>query len=161
MTQQEILVKIALNGWYAQVKRAAAVFGNLTDEQLMAEISPGRNRGIYLLGHLIVTNDSIFPIFGLHDSLYPELQQAFVQQPDKSGFEMPEISVLRARWEEVHAKLETAFTSFSTEDWLSRHNLMTDEDLANDPARNKLSVLMNRTAHIAYHLGQAALLQTR
>jgi len=34
---------------------------------------------------------------------------------------------------------------------------MTDEDLAKDPGRNKLSVLINRTNHMAYHIGQLVL----
>jgi hypothetical protein len=34
---------------------------------------------------------------------------------------------------------------------------MTDEDFAKNPARNKLSVLLNRTSHVAYHLGQMLL----
>ena len=38
-------------------------------------------------------------------------------------------------------------------------NNATDEDFAKEPARNKLSVLLNRTNHLAYHLGQLRLLK--
>jgi hypothetical protein len=34
---------------------------------------------------------------------------------------------------------------------------MTDEDFKANPLRNRLAVLLNRTNHLSYHLGQAAL----
>ena len=33
------------------------------------------------------------------------------------------------------------------------------DDFAANPLRNRLSVLISRTAHVAYHLGQAVLAQ--
>jgi len=42
--------------------------------------------------------------------------------------------------------------------WLARHNAMTDEDFEANPLRNRLSVLINRTNHFHYHLGQLRLL---
>jgi hypothetical protein len=45
----------------------------------------------------------------------------------------------------------------SADDWFRAHSAMTEEDLAADPGRNKLSVLINRTNHVAYHLGQLVL----
>jgi hypothetical protein len=36
---------------------------------------------------------------------------------------------------------------------------MTEEDFEKEPGRNKLSVLINRTNHMAYHLGQLVLLK--
>jgi len=35
----------------------------------------------------------------------------------------------------------------------------SDEDYAKDPTRNRLSVLLSRTNHLAYHLGQIILVQ--
>jgi hypothetical protein len=32
-----------------------------------------------------------------------------------------------------------------------------NEDFLKNPLRNRLAVLMNRTGHLSYHLGQAAL----
>ena len=34
---------------------------------------------------------------------------------------------------------------------------MTDADFAANPLRNRLAVLLSRTGHVAYHLGQCAL----
>jgi len=34
---------------------------------------------------------------------------------------------------------------------------ISEEDYAKNPARNRLAVLLNRTTHTSYHLGQALL----
>lgn len=159
MTPQEITVKMALQSWETQVSRAAKVFDSLNDEQLWQEIAPGRNRGVYLLGHLIAVNDTLFKIFGLGDRLHADWDEAFLRNPDKTGLDFPSTSILRQAWTEVHAKLSDHFQTLSAEAWFQRHQSMTDEDFAKDPARNKISVLLNRTAHTAYHLGQVALIK--
>ncbi|MDB5256142.1 MAG: DinB family protein [Chitinophagaceae bacterium] len=150
---------MALQSWDTQVSRAAKVFDSLNDEQLWQEIAPGRNRGVYLLGHLIVVNDGLFKFFGLGDRLHADWDDAFLRNPDKAGLDFPSTPVLRQAWIDVHAKLAEQFKSISADSWFQRHQSMTDEDFTKDPARNKLSVLLNRTAHIAYHLGQVALIK--
>ena len=158
MEQQDRSVQLVLNSWKVQVKRAGSLFEKLTNEQLAKEVSPGRNTGIYLLGHLIASNDSLFPIFGAHDNLYPGMDEVFVKAPDKSGQEMADAGELRRRWKEVHEKLEVYFQTLSDEDWFSRHRMVSEEDFLKEPHRNKLNVLISRTTHMAYHLGQVALL---
>lgn len=157
--EAQLFVKMALLAWEAQVKRAGKLFGTLTDEQLLLEVTPGGNRGIYLLGHLIAVNDGMLPLLGLGEKLHPELENAFVTNPDKSGIPMPSMEELRAWWPEVHNKLAERFEALTPEQWFGRHNSMTDEDLQKEPYRNKLSVLMSRTSHIAYHLGQEVLVK--
>ena len=159
MTPQEITVKMALQSWDSQISKATKVFENLNDEQLWEEIAPGRNRGVYLLGHLIVVNDGLFKIFGFGDRLHADWDEAFLRNPDKKGLEFPTTAVLRKAWSDVHDQLSQQFNNLSAESWFQRHQSMTDEDFAKEPFRNKLSVLLNRTAHTAYHLGQVALIK--
>jgi len=159
MTPQEITVKMALQSWDIQVSRASSLFDSLTDEQLWQEIAPGRNRGVYLVGHLIVVNEGLLKIFGLEERLHADWDDAFLRNPDKAGLDFPSTTVLRQAWTDVHAKLSEHFKNLSADSWFQRHQSMTDEDFAKDPARNKLSVLLNRTAHMAYHLGQVALIK--
>ena len=64
---------------------------------------------------------------------------------------------LRAAWKKQNEELSGMFSRMTAEDWFSRHTSMTDEDLKKQPSRNKLSVLLNRTNHTAYHLGQLML----
>jgi hypothetical protein len=101
----------------------------------------------------------MIPLLGLGERLHPELDEAFISQPDKSGTKMPAIKDLRQYWAEVHDRLAELFRAQSPEQWFQRHNSMTDEDFEKEPHRNKLSVLLSRTSHIAYHLGQQVLIK--
>ena len=44
------------------VKIAIPDLDSLSDEQLQKEIAPGKNRGIYILGHLIAVHDDMLAI---------------------------------------------------------------------------------------------------
>lgn len=158
MIQQQTQTALALSTWKSTVNRAKHVFSGYTDAQLMQEIAPGKNRGIYLLGHLVAANDSILPLMAVKERLHPELEQAFLRNPDKSGADMPNVATLRQYWDEVHQELEQYFDSLTDEDWYTRHTAVSEEDFAKEPHRNKLNVLMSRTNHISYHLGQVALI---
>jgi hypothetical protein len=57
----------------------------------------------------------------------------------------------------VNARLLKAFESFTAADWIARHTAVSADDFNTNPLRNRLSVLLSRTAHVAYHLGQAQL----
>ncbi|SFE33167.1 DinB superfamily protein [Chitinophaga sp. CF118] len=150
----EVVIKTVLLAWDAQIKRAEKLFNGLSDEQLLQEVAPGKNSGVYLLGHLIAVHDAMLPLLGLGEKLYPELEEPFIKTPDKSGLTIPVVKELREYWTAIHSKLSAQFNALTPEQWLQRHNAMTDEDLVREPHRNKLSVLMSRTGHVAYHLGQ-------
>lgn len=159
MSKEQLLIKMALSAWETYVGRASELLNTLSDTQLFNAIAPGKNTGIYLLGHLIAIHDAMNDILGLGKRSYLELDNAFVDNPDNSGINMPPVSVLRQHWKDVHQKLGGALKQLSTEDWFQRHNNVKDEDFAKEPHRNKLNVLINRTNHLAYHLGQLRLLK--
>ncbi len=46
MTSEDIFIKMVLDAWHTHIKRTDELFNSLSDEQLMKEIAPGRNRGI-------------------------------------------------------------------------------------------------------------------
>ena len=48
----ELAIKMILNAWEAQNKEFDKLLESLTEEQLAKSIAPGKNTGIYLLGHL-------------------------------------------------------------------------------------------------------------
>jgi len=47
------------------------------------------------------------------------------------------------------------------EEWLKKHNAVSDEDFAKEPLRNRLSVLETRTTHAGFHAGQIRLALTK
>ncbi|MBS1511214.1 MAG: DinB family protein [Bacteroidetes bacterium] len=156
---KNVMVKMGLDAWNGYLNRTGKLFDELSDEQLNNEVSPGRNTGIYLYGHLIAVHDSMLPLLGLGEKLYPELEQPFIKDADKSGHTFPVASVLRNYWKEVNAKLATAFATLSADDWFARHMSVSEEDFKNEPHRNKLNVLLSRTSHLASHYGQVVFLQ--
>lgn len=158
-TQQDIVIKIALDGWSAYIKRADNLITQLTDEHLQHETSPGKNTGTYLLGHLAAVHSRMLPLLNLGEQLYPELDDVFIFSPDKSGKAMPSITELRQYWKEVNTKLEQHFNALTTDQWFERHTSVSEEDFQKEPHRNKLGVLLSRTTHLSYHYGQMVYLK--
>jgi hypothetical protein len=60
-------------------------------------------------------------------------------------------------WDEVNANLLTTFSGYTAADWLQKHTAVSDADFAINPLRNRLAILLSRTSHVAYHLGQGVL----
>jgi hypothetical protein len=157
MTSNRLSVQVAINSWRLVVERTNTIFSSLTQDELLKEVAPGRNRVIYLWGHLTAIHDAMFAILGLGERLHPELDVIFVSSPDKTGAQLPPVQELRKYWDEVNGKLLSQFASLSADEWLRRHYAMSEEDYAKDPTRNRLAVLLSRTSHTSYHLGQITL----
>lgn len=154
INQQQLFIKIGLSAWDTHINRTDKLFSSLSDEQLQVATAPGRNSGVYLLGHLTAVHDALFPLFGLGDMLYPQLQDPFLNNPENSDFAKPSIPELRTYWMEVNKKLSHYFNQFTPEEWLKKHNAVSEADFEKEPHRNRLNVLVNRTNHLSYHLGQ-------
>ncbi len=157
MTSHKLSVQVAINSWRLVVERANKIFSRLTEDELLKEVAPGRNRLIYLWGHLTAIHDAMFPILGLGERLHPELDPIFVSSPDRTGALLPPVGELRKYWDEVNGKLLSQFAGLSADEWFERHYAMSEEDYAKDPTRNRLAVLLSRTNHLSYHLGQITL----
>jgi len=157
MTQEQLAVSVAIASWKNTVGRADKIFSVFTEEQFLREVVPGKNRIIYLLGHLTTVHDAMHTILGLGERLHPELDAIFVTQPDGAIETLPAVSDLMKHWTEVNSSLFEKFASLSPKEWLQRHMAMSDEDYAKDPTRNRLNVLLSRTNHLSYHLGQIIL----
>ena len=157
-TQSNLLVKMILMAWDAQNSYLNKLISSLTDEQLAKEITPGKNTGVYILGHLIAVSDGMLPLLGFGDRLFPEMEEVFINNPDKSGRVFPTVTELKQRLEAVNTKLNSHFKSTDIDGWLTRHTAVSSEDFVKEPHRNKLNVVINRTGHMAYHIGQMRLI---
>jgi hypothetical protein len=154
----DLMVKMNLAIWDGQNKKFAELIEKLSDEQLLNETAPNRNTGIYLLGHIIAVSDDMSRLFDLEEKMFPDYLEIFVKSPDKSNKVFPPIAELKSAYYNVTKNLENHFKKFSTNDWLSKHAAVSDEDFAKEPTRNKLNVIISRTVHLANHLGQMAYL---
>ena len=155
---EQALVTSAVNSWKTSIERADKIFSPLNDEQLQKEVAPGKNRLIYLLGHLTAVHDRMLPLLGLGERLHPELDPLFITSPDRTVAELPAAGDLKKSWNDVNGKLSAGFASLSPAQWLEKHNSVSEEDFAKDPSRNRFAVLLSRIAHIAFHVGQTALI---
>jgi hypothetical protein len=157
MENQGSYLALGLKVWKAQIERADKLFGGLSPQDILREIAPGRNRLLYLWGHLTATHDAMLPLLGLSERLHPEFDVAFISNPDKSQAAIPSHEQVRRAWETVNVELWKGFEKMSWSDWLQRHTAVSEEDFAKDPSRSRFAILLSRTNHLSYHLGQATL----
>jgi len=155
---EQALVASALGAWKSNLERADRVFSALNEEQLQKEVAPGKNRLIYLWGHLTAVHDRLLPLLEIGPRLCPEFDGIFITSPDKTVAQLPTAAEIKSAWDEVNSKLLAGFTSFSPADWLQKHASVSAEDFAKDPSLNRFAVLLSRTNHLAFHLGQMALI---
>lgn len=157
----EIFVKMALDAWKNQNERVDKFLEEISDDELKAEIALGKNTGVYLIGHLAAVNDNLFQILGLGESLYPELYEIFLKNPDSDEARNYSINELKNNWTEINQQLSAKFDNLSADEWFAKHESVSAEDFAKEPHRNRLNVLLSRTIHQANHLGQLSLLKNK
>ncbi len=159
MTPQELMSTTALGSWNLVIGRFSKGIAPLSDEQLQQQVAPGRNRLLYLLGHLTAVHDRMFPLLGIGERLHPELDDVYITSPDKTHPDPLSAADLKQAWTDVNSKLTAALEKLTMEEWLEKHTAVSDEDFAKDPTRNRLAILLSRTSHAAFHSGQAVLVK--
>ena len=156
--QSDLFIKMIVDHWNTVNGRFNRLVDSLSDEQIMSQVAPGRNRGIYLLGHLVAVHDAMLPILGLGEKIHPELADVFHNNPDDPTAQMPSISELKQYRDEINAALSNGMAQIEPSEWFSRHTAVSVDDFAKEPQRNKLNIIVNRSNHLSYHLGQLAFL---
>jgi hypothetical protein len=157
----ELVIKMVTDSWRKQLVATNKIFDNLSDEELMQEVAPGRNRAIYLLGHLTAVHDRMLPLLRFEEAKYPELDRIFLESPDKAVEEIPSAQQLRQQWKEVNDTLLNHIKSLPADEWFTRHANISEEDFIKEPHRNRLNVLLDRTIHLSNHRGQLLLLKKK
>lgn len=155
---KELFIKMVLSNWELQISRMNNLLAKLSDAELAAQTAPGRNSGVYLLGHLAAVSDGMFTFLGLGERLNPAMDEPFLRNPENSGLEKPSIAELKNYWNEVNTLLAQKINAMPADEWFTRHTAVSEEDFAKEPHRNKLNIVINRTNHLSYHLGQLAYL---
>lgn len=158
---KELFVKMVIDAWELQNSRVDKLLEELSDERLQAETATGKNSGVYILGHLTTVSDGLLPILGFGERLYPQLEEIFIKNPENAGLEKPSAAELKQYWRDVNAEVRKYFEGTTADDWFAKHTAVSDEDFVKQPHRNKLNVLINRTNHQSYHLGQLTYLQEK
>jgi hypothetical protein len=158
---EDAFVDMALRAWKLNIDRTGKFFSSLSEEQLLYGIAPDKNRLVYLWGHLTAVSDALIPLLGLGARLHPELDAMFVSNPDRAAVQTLSGAQLKDFWNEINDALWLRFSKLSASEWLDKHTMISDEDFAREPHRNRYTILLTRTSHLAYHFGQAILTRGR
>lgn len=159
MNTDQIVLKMIFDRWYGSLKSWNTALEQISDDQLQKDVSPGKNRGIYLLGHMIAVHDDMLVLLDLGDKLYPELKEAFLASPDKTVATIPSAATLREYWTKQCEVLKQKMDTLQPEQWFEKHTAVSMEDFSKEPHRNKLNIVLTRTTHLTYHTGQLLLLK--
>ena len=87
VSEKELFIKMVVSNWDLQVGRMNSVLAKLSDEELSVPTAPGRNTGIYLLGHLAAVSDGMFTFLGIGERLNPAMDEVFLRNPEESNLE--------------------------------------------------------------------------
>ena len=155
-TKEEISIQMILAAWKSQQESVNKTISALSDEDLNSEVRSGKNKAVWIVGHLAAVNDSLFKILELGENVNPKYEQHFNKRD--AEIEIPSASETRKYWEDTSTLINKKIAGFTTNDWFQKHASVSAEDFAKEPHRNKLNVLISRTSHIAHHKGQLALL---
>ena len=155
----QILIATVVGSWKQIVNRLDERLAPLGEEQLEKQVAPNRNRLLYLLGHLTAVHDRMLPLLAIGERLHPELDEAYISNPDRTISDPLSVADLKKAWSEVNGAIISAVERFSADDWLQKHTAVSDADFAKDPTRNRLAVFLSRTNHASFHTGQMALVK--
>src|SRR5229473_483063 len=140
------MIDSALRVWKSTADRIDEFFGALSPEQLEQEVAPGRNRLIYLWGHIAALNDRLFPLVGLGPRLYPEMEAMFIAHPDRAAITVYSAEQLKQAWSQINERLLAEFSGWSPAEWLERHTAVSAEEFVREPHRNRYTVLLRADA---------------
>ena len=59
MASNEVFIETAISSWEQVIKRVGTLCLSCSEEQLLVEVAPGKNRIAYLWGHLTAVNDAM------------------------------------------------------------------------------------------------------
>ncbi len=118
MNLTQTLLKMIFDRWNASIKNCETLLNSLTDEQLQKEIAPNKNRGVYLLGHLIAVHDDMLILLDMGEKLYPDLHKTFIDAPDKAIEKIPSAKELRDYWSNQCEVLKQKFDKLQPESTL-------------------------------------------
>src|SRR5258708_24121704 len=108
MASDEVLIQTAISSWEQVIKRVGTLCLSCSEEQLLVEVAPGKNRISYLWGHLTAVNDAMFSVLRLGERLHPGFDAVFIAHPDPA-VPLPTTTETPKCSEDTHAALLSSF----------------------------------------------------
>lgn len=155
--EQKNFVDTILTAWNRYLEQLGDLFNNLPDNGDL-ENSFNKNRLLYTIGHLTALNDETGVELGLRELLYPELVNDFLVETYRTSNSGQSIHNLLAYWRNVNCTLTSYISDMQLSDWFEDKAGLLNNELQGTPQGSKLNVILTKTHHLVYHLGQLALL---
>ena len=156
MPNENLFVENALAVWKSALERADKLFASLEEEELLKEIAPCSNYLVYLWERLTAMHDRMLVLLGISDRIHSDFDSVFLTSADKANA-VPPVENIRPAWKQVNDRLNEGISKFSAAQWLEKHAAASEDNFSKEPLPNRLSILLTRTNHLSYHLGQAVL----
>lgn len=132
----------------------------LSDEDLKMELSPGKNHGVWLLGHLVVCDDDFSLYMGTGPLLYPEYYETFGSGSKIQPVEnYPPAAELREYWKKIVEKNKKIYAELTDAELKELHSNMKDPE--KDFFKTKERICIFWQLHEMYHAGQLGVLASR
>lgn len=149
-----------VNEFYSQWKINTDWISNnlnsLSDEDLKLSFAEGKNHGVWILGHLIESEDELSEFLGKGSMMYPGYLELFGQGSKLLPVsEYPEISLLRKQWIEVRNKNDTIIKEMKDVEWNEPH---CGKGQGQDFFKTKGRCIYIWNLHQAFHNGQLTIL---
>ena len=159
-TLDNIAAKNLLMQYEWMIKWVQWALDEIGDDDFEESAYEGGNSAVWLLGHLIVSDDDFSLYMGTGDRLYPEYVSMFGTNTKPVPIdEYPSINELKVAWKKVCEKNMEVYKSFTDEVLLEKHNRINEE--GEDFIKTKGEVAGVWQLHQAYHAGQIGQIASR
>ena len=144
--------------WLSMIGWANSYLNLLSDEDLNISIVLGKNHALWILGHLIESEDDLSKFLGRGEMLYPEYEALFGQGSKLQPLDAyPSAATLREQWKVVCQKNDKMLKTILDKEWDDAHALVNG-DIEGDFYGTKGRCIHLWIIHQNYHVGQLALL---
>jgi len=151
-------IEILFQQWQIMANWISGNIKTLSDEDLKKSYAEGKNHGVWILGHLIESEDELSKFVGKGDLLYSEYEELFGQGSQLLPVDCyPPVSQLREQWKKVLDKNKEMYMGMVDSELDEPHCMQSDSQL-NNFFKTKGRCLMIWILHQMYHTGQLAIL---
>ena len=147
-----------LDMWENKVQETTEVFRSLGESRAREAVAPGKNRVIYLLGHLLVMHDGIFETLELGGRTCKGYDELFLL-PQHAANQYPSYHLLLEQWIALNKTLTFKLRQLSPQQWRSKHRYISEADFESHPNKNRFCGFQCLLTHLYHHAGQLALIR--
>src|ERR1043166_7989271 len=109
--------KLLYEMWKAMSVWTSGIINSLSEVELQQRIAPGKNHGIWILGHLVESEDDLSLFIGTGELGFPEYEKTFGQGSKLLDVsEYPSSEVLKEQLKEVLMKNDLILSSFQDDE---------------------------------------------